>query len=144
MTVDVDLSTPLGQVRAIIGDSEGILIEDSVINYILSTNDDNVNQTAIECLRYIVADLAKLTHEKVDREEAWLNETYEHYKDLLDKLLTDPNYALYKPTILFGGVSKTEKERVYGDSDGVRNTFKNNWLDEESSGTTNDFWDGYS
>lgn len=112
MAVDSDLSTPLEQVRAIVGDTEGQLITDQTINALLLVNSDNVNKTAIQCLQFIVADLAKGVRHEVGDVEIYQNQQYEQYKDLLDDLLKDPAFMLTPALHILGGVSRSEARRV--------------------------------
>lgn len=120
MTIDNDSSTPLLQVRLIIGDSSSDLMSDATINALLTINDNNVHKTAIQALTAIVADLAKQVRHKVDGVEMWADELYRQYKDLLDKLLKDPAYMLAPALHVLGGVSKKEAARVNGISDSRR------------------------
>lgn len=120
MTVDTDLSTPLEQVRAIIGDTSGTLITDQTINALLLVNSNNVNLTAIQALQFIVADLAKQIRQEVGDVEIYANQQYEQYKDLLDDLLKDPAFMLIPALHILGGVSKSEANRVNDNSDSRR------------------------
>lgn len=117
MAVDSDLSTPLEQVRAIIGDTENQLITDQTINALLLANSDNVNKTAIQCLQFIVADLAKGVEHEVGDVWIKLNQQYEQYKDLLDDILKDPAQMLQPALHILGGTSCAEARRVNGNSD---------------------------
>lgn len=117
MAVDTDLSTPLSQVRAIIGDTEGQFITDQTINALLLTNDDNVQKTAIQCLQFIVADLAKHIDQEVGDVSVEMSQQYDHYKELLDNLLTNPAYMLNAVVHILGGVSCSGTARVYNNPD---------------------------
>lgn len=120
MTVDTDLSTPLSQVRAIIGDTEGELITDQTITALLLANSDNVNKTAIQCLQFIVADLAKCIREETGDVQVWYHQLYDHYRDLLDDLLTNPAQMLAPAVHLLGGTSCSEARRVNSNPDSRR------------------------
>lgn len=112
MTIDTDLSTPLDQVRFLIGDPDGTFISDATINALLTINSDNVNKTAIECIQAIVADLAKQVRQEIDEVQVWANQYYDHYRQLLIDLTTNPAFMLTPALHILGGVSKSEARRV--------------------------------
>lgn len=117
MTIDTDLSTPLDQVRFIIGDPDGMLISDQTINALLVINNNEVNKTAVQCLQAITADLAKQTQHEVGDEKIWANQMYQQYKKLLDDILKDPSLMLAPALHILGGTSKSEARRVNRNSD---------------------------
>lgn len=143
MAIDTDLSTPLDQVRAIIGDTDGNLITDQTINALLLANSDNINKTAIQCLQFIVADLAKRTREEVGDVEIYGNQLYEQYRDLLDDLLKDPAFMLSPALHILGGTSKSEARRVNNNPDSRRIQIEEGFTDRGSNcfaDTTNPFF----
>lgn len=117
MTIDTDLSTPLDQVRIIIGDLEGEFISDQTISALLLANDDNVNRTAIQCVRFIIADLAKCIDETVGDESVKFSQLYDHYRNLLSDLLINPAYSSVGIGHILGGVSCSQANKVYSNSD---------------------------
>lgn len=115
--IDIDLSTDIGKIRFVIGDSESELISDATITALLNINSGNINKTILQCLTAIVADLAKYTEEEVGDTKVFWDQQYEHYKQLLDRVTKDPAYMVSPVLHWFGGTSKNEVNRVNGNSD---------------------------
>lgn len=109
MTIDIDLSTPEGQVRAIIGDvSEPYAISSQMIEFILVETDGDTRAAAIKCLQYLVPYYAKLMDQTVGNVRYAYSTLYGRYKDLLDSLLEDPNMGAAMVLPILGGTSKSK------------------------------------
>lgn len=123
MTIDTNLATATERVRFNIGDSDKSLISDATIDALLVINSNDESQTTLDCLKAIVADLAKFIDQQVGDVEIELSQRYDHYRQLYDDLLKDPTKMLYKANFEFGGTSKAEADRVCRNSDSRGNGF---------------------
>jgi len=117
MTIDSSLSTPRDRVRFNIGDTDESLISNQTIDALLVINNNSEEQTTLDCLKAIVADLAKFIDQEVGDVEIELSQRYEHYRQLYDDLTKDPSKMLNKANFEFGGTSKAEANRVCSNSD---------------------------
>ena len=118
MGISLDLSLDRNKVRIIIGDTTNpFLLEDTVVDYILDTNSNDVDKASIEALKYIVASLSR----KVDQEVGDVRVTYsqmlKNYKDLLDDLQKDPSRMANVALPIMGGTTKSEIDRVNNNSE---------------------------
>lgn len=96
------------RIRLIIGDTnideEGLT--DEVIEYVLEKNNSEEVPSAIECLRYLVAQYANAVTEKAGGYFVKGTEKYTQYKELLASLTTDPTTAITAMGIPYaGGIS---------------------------------------
>jgi hypothetical protein len=133
MPINVVPSTPEEKVLLIIGDSGEDLITSSVITYILSVNDDDINKAAIEATKYIIASLAKKVDEEVGDIKVKFSQLLENYKKLLKDLLSNPAYQLAASNFIFGGTSKTEIDRVRGTPDSNLPPLKEGFFTKDGS-----------
>lgn len=138
MAVDTDLSTPLEQVRLNIGDTDGELITDQTISALLVINEDNIRKTTIDCLKAIVADLAKYTREEVGEVKIWAQDQYKQYKSLLDDWKNDISYLDNLSLHYFGGTSKAAASKVQGNSDSRRINIKQGQFTDSDTGCSTD------
>lgn len=112
MTIDIDLSTELGQVRAIIGDaSEPYQISNNTINGLLLSY--SVAEAAMQCVKFLVAYYARAVDQETGDVRRWYSQRYKQYRDLLEDMENDPSVVgVIGRVPIFGGTSKTEKRRV--------------------------------
>jgi hypothetical protein len=113
MTISLDLSDITNQVRVVIGDVETpYLLDDSVIDFLLSENNNNVNTVSLKSLQIIVASLAKKKDEEVGDVRVKWSQLYDHYRNLLDDLTKNPSMGASLSLHYFGGTTKSEIKRV--------------------------------
>ena len=99
------------RIRLVIGDTdvdeEGLT--DEVIQYVLDTYISEP-KSAIECLKFLVAQYANRVTEKVGGLFTKESEKFEQYKKLLDMYTKDPSTALVAFGVYAGGISKQDIE----------------------------------
>ncbi len=117
MTITTLPDTSAHQVQLIIGDTPEDFIAETVIQFILDNNSDNVNAASITSLQYIIGDLSKKIDEEVGDIEVEWSQRLKHYRALLESLLKDPAFGFTPALHTFGGVSKEEIDRVRNNSD---------------------------
>lgn len=121
--LDLDLSIPLNQVRALIGDIDGSLIGDSVIDYLLTKHSGNVSLVAKEALGYILNQVAYYMREEAGdvmvRWDDLYNQLYERKKQLDKDTLYSGGMSLF----IFGGTTKSEIASVKNDLEYVDTFF---------------------
>lgn len=117
--LDLDLSVPMNQVRATIGDVDGSWISDSNINFLLVKNNNDIVLAAREALDYIISQVAYYTREETGDVEVYWHQLYEQ---LVKRKLQIDKETLYKRAsslFIFGGTTKSEITRVRRDQDSV-------------------------
>lgn len=119
IVIDIDLSTPVNQVRALIGDPDGRFISDSNITFLLTQNNDDVILAAEQALKYIVNMVATYVREETGDVEVWWEQLYEQLSARLDKLEKDSRYKKSAHLFYFGGTNKTEMKRVRSNPNSV-------------------------
>jgi hypothetical protein len=126
---ETDISTDLAKVRVRIGDTNtnDELLSDEVIDSFLDVRSDVV-LAAIDCCRAIIAKLSR----DVDRSNLGMSasrsQKVQHYRDLLAELQKQAaESSSGAPRI--GGISKTAKDDVDGDSDRVAPAFRRGQFD---------------
>jgi hypothetical protein len=115
--LDIDLSEPLNQVRAIIGDIDGSWISNANIEYLLTKHNNNSLQAAIEALDYVLSQVAYYVREEAGDVEVHWKDLYEQLSDRRDKLNRDSVYTRSKSLFYFGGTSKTDMQTVRDNSE---------------------------
>lgn len=97
------------RIRLIIGDTdvdeEGLT--DEVIQYVLDKNTKETT-SAIECLKFLVAQYANRVTEKVGGLFVKESEKFEQYNKLLNLYTKDPSTALVAFSAYAGGISKQD------------------------------------
>lgn len=124
MTWSYDETEPTDKdkVRGVIGDTneQDQLLSDEVINTTV-VDRPSVRTAAIECIRRILAKLARDT----DRNHAGINslrsQKFQHYRELLEFLTQEQNTEL---EVYVGGLSKSEKQTVRQDTDFPQHNFR--------------------
>ena len=111
-----DTCDPIFQVRLFIGDPDGTLVGDEIIDFALSNNNNDTRAAAIETLKNILAFISKESYQQVGDVVVDYNKLYTQLSKQLDRLIKDPLFTR-SLGIRVGGVSKTEKDRVTSDSD---------------------------
>lgn len=111
------------RIRLIIGDTdtdeEGLT--DEVIQYVIDKNTSD-GRTAVECLKFLVAQYANRVTEKVGGLFVKESERYEQYKKLLDMYTKDPSMAITPFGAYAGGISKQDILDNANDTDVELNT----------------------
>ncbi len=109
------ISTDLAKVRLTIGDTDRdqALLSDEEINYYLARK-ASVTLAAIDCVKAILAKLAR----DVDRNNLGMSATRsqktQHYRDLLKDLQAE---SMTVGEVFVGGVSEAERESIEEDED---------------------------
>lgn len=117
MSITITPDTLLGEVRLNIGDDDGSLLDDAVINAFLTIYDDNVRLTSLKCIDVIIADAAKLKDETTDEVSVKWSQIWEHYRQLKKDLISESGFAL--GGVFFGGTLKTENDKYYDNPNNV-------------------------
>lgn len=110
--LDIDLSSPVNEVRAIIGDWHTEWVADSVIQHYLDKNNGDVILAADDTLSAIISHAAYMLREEVGDVEIYWKDLYEQLNNLKDKLEKDTLYKRTKNLFAFGGTTKSEVKRV--------------------------------
>lgn len=117
--LDLDLSMPLNQVRATIGDVDGSWISDSNITYLLSKNNNDIVLASREALDYILSEVAYFTREETGDVEVYWHQLYEQLFKRKSQIDKESLYKRAKSLFTFGGTTKTEMSRIRRDSESV-------------------------
>lgn len=149
MSVDADLTTDNGKVRLNIGDVESpFLVDNQIINAFLAvypspdfTQEQRIYNSTIDTLRYLKAKIGTQESARMrEREggvevEVYGSEKYQNICDLLEWFEKNPPSSLGVPFagVIFGGVSKTEIDRVNNDNDSRNGGIKLGWTDDPNS-----------
>lgn len=113
MTITVDITTPVGEVRSIIGDvSEPFEIATQTIEQYIEKHNGNTTLAAIDCLRLLVASYAKKVNQEVGDVRVWYSERYKQLRTLLNDLTTSPSQMQRVPLPILGGTTNSEMRRV--------------------------------
>lgn len=115
--IEIDFSTPIGQVRAIIGDPAPDIISDESIQSALDVSDSDVEKAALLIMRMLVRAFATMAdREREGQVEVYYTKLYERYKQEL-KDLEGKLRAKKAIPIIIGGVSLEQRNKVWSDSD---------------------------
>jgi hypothetical protein len=129
MAIDLDFNCELAQVRVNIGDPSGEYITDNAISSALVKYNNDVIKASIICMEAIKAHFSTLAdREKVGEVEIEYKRLYERYKQLLDDFVK-ANTSRYSAGIYIGGVSLSERNRVYEDEDVFTGYDQQDWTD---------------
>lgn len=136
----VDIYTPEGRVRYNLGDTEKPYVLDEIaivfsLNHYSSLPEaERIWNATYDCFKYLLAKLANTTstgrREKegnVEIEE-YGSSKYAQVKQAYEDFIKTPigTTSAYG-SVIFGGVSKKEKCRVYNNPDGVQMPFQQGW-----------------
>lgn len=119
MAITQNPDTTLAQVQLLIGDTDEVYIAGTVITYILANNSDNVQLAAIEATKYVISSLRRNVDEKVGDVEVNWGQLLKNYESLLKDLTSNTSYQSKTAGIYFGGVNKTEMDRVRDNSENI-------------------------
>lgn len=115
--LEIDLSIPLNQVRALIGDYDGSLISDDNINYLLTKHNDDVTKASLEALDYILTQVAYYVREEAGDVEVYWDDIYNQLHKRKTSLEKDTVYARSGSLFKFGGTTRSETKRVKRDAE---------------------------
>ena len=123
--IDCDLTTDICKVRVKIGDAiQPYLYTDGTIQAFLDQNNDNIMDAAIELLIYCLTVASGRGKETVGDVEVDWPSIYRQKSELLDKLQNNPSFGAPVALHQFGGVSVSQKNKVYGSPDNVKPAIK--------------------
>lgn len=116
---------PLNEVRLIIGDADSELLADPVIDALLTTFDDDVNKTALQCIKYIIAQAAKLKDEETDEVAVRWSQIYDHYNELYSRLKAElGSMSAANGAFFIGGTLVDETNNQLSHSNTVKNPIR--------------------
>lgn len=124
MTISTKPQSAVERVLLNIGDIEQEFITAPVVQYILDKNNNSVSKASIESARYIISFLSKRADEVVGDVEVLWSQILSNYRKLLQDMLSNAAFRDSGGGIYFGGTSKTEMDRVNGNSDSVNGGVK--------------------
>lgn len=110
--LDLDLSTPVNQVRALIGDWDGEWITDANIQYFLDQEGGDTLLAASEIMSAILSRVAYYIRHEVGDAEIYYKDLYDQISDRKDALESDVLYKKMDNLFVFGGTTKSEMDRV--------------------------------
>ena len=88
----LDLSLAVDRVRLAIADwNDPEILDDDVIEYVLTKNSNNESASIRECAMYILGTLVYDTHQRVDRLE-FFGGKFDNYLTYLQKTINNPAY----------------------------------------------------
>ena len=119
MPITLTPDAPLNQVRLLIGDTSGEYIDDAVITYLLSTNDNDVGKVSLAALDYIIAELCKLCDQTTDEVAVKYSQVLANYRKLKADLIAG-SFGEDGALFIIGGTSKAKNEAFYNNSDTVK------------------------
>jgi hypothetical protein len=129
MAIDLDFNCELAQVRVNIGDPSGEYITDNAISSALVKYNNDVVKASILCMEALKSEFStRADREKVGEVEIEYKRLYERYKQLLDDFVK-ANTSRYSAGIYIGGVSLSERNRVYEDEDVFTGYDQQDWTD---------------
>lgn len=120
-------ATGLDQVRGLIGDTDSAAyyLENETITAILTANSDAVGPSSVECVRRILAKLAKdVDRSHPDGISTSRTQRSQQYRDLLRELEGLYGKGGGEVTIFVGGSSKAENEAFETNPDFVQPLFR--------------------
>ena len=121
MPITILPDTPLNEVRLNIGDDDGSLIDDAVITYLLTENDDNVLLVSVKAIDYIIRNAAnQLADERTDEVSKKWSQIYDNLLGLREDLQIELVGASGGSLYFVGGALKSENETYYNDPDTVK------------------------
>ena len=110
--LDLDLSNPVNQVRAIIGDWESEWISDDNIQYFLDAENGDTLLASAEIMSAILNRVAYYIRHEVGDAEIYYQDLYNQIADRKDSLEKDVLYKKMSNLFTFGGTTKSEMSRV--------------------------------
>lgn len=145
-------TTDILRVRLMIGDLDALLVTDQVIQLNLSLYQDKTSPlkeylTAIDSLRYAIFAQAPTGSKRREKEgnveiEVDGTQTIKSLKNAYEFLLKNPPAGIAKASIIFGGVSVEEYNRVLSNSDRLASEASIGWFDKDVGQGTS--YPGYS
>ena len=115
--IDIDFSTPIGQVRAKIGDPTLDIITDNSINSALTASNDDIDKASLLLMRMIVRAFATMAdREREGQVEIYYTKLYERYKQELKELERSVG-SKYGIPVYIGGTSLEERNVNLNDPD---------------------------
>ena len=108
--IDIDFSTPIGQVRAIIGDPTTDIVTDASILSALDVSNDDIDQASLLLMRMVVTAFSTMAdREREGQVEVYYTQLYERYKKELKKLENKVG-AKFGVPIIIGGTSLEKRK----------------------------------
>lgn len=90
----IDISTPVGRVRAAVGDFDDIpTLSDTVISAVLTQYGNSEPQAIKQCAMYILAALSREGHQRMDKLEVFGSEAFNNYLKFIKEVIKDPTSA---------------------------------------------------
>lgn len=101
-------TNPLDRIRILCTDTDNddLMIDDSVLEFFYVSNDKNERRAAIQALRYILMQFAKMADEKVGGVYERNSDRFANFKSALDDLVKNGTVG----TPYAGGISKCDIE----------------------------------
>jgi hypothetical protein len=115
--IDIDFSTPIGQVRAKIGDPTIDIITDNSITSALTASNDDIDKASLLLMRMIVRAFATMAdREREGQVEIYYTKLYERYKLELKELERSVG-SKYGIPVYIGGTSLEDRNANLNDTD---------------------------
>ena len=115
--IDIDFSTPIGQVRAKIGDPTLDIVTDNSINSALTASNNDIDKASLLLMRMIVRAFATMAdREREGQVEVYYTKLYERYKQELKELERNVG-SKYGIPVYIGGTSLEERNVNLSDPD---------------------------
>ena len=115
--IDIDFSTPIGQVRARIGDPTLDIITDNSITSALTASNNDIDKASLLLMRMIVRAFATMAdREREGQVEVYYTKLYERYKLELKELERSVG-SKYGIPVYIGGTSLEERNANICDPD---------------------------
>ena len=115
--IDIDFSTPIGQVRAKIGDPTLDIVTDNSITSALAASNNDIDKASLLLMRMIVRAFATMAdREREGQVEIYYTKLYERYKQELKELERSVG-SKYGIPVYIGGTSLEERNVNLNDPD---------------------------
>ena len=116
--IDIDFTNPVHQIRAAIGDPNTEFVTDATILSALATSSSDQDIAALKVVNLMCNAFSTLAdREREGGVEVYYTNLYERYTKLKDGLKKKIGYKSPSAGIIIGGVSSSEKNKIWEDVD---------------------------
>lgn len=116
--IDIDFTNPVDQIRVAVGDPSSEFVTDQTILSAYTTSNSDVDIAALKVVTLMWNAFATLAdREREGGVEVYYTNLFERYTKIKDELKKKVSYKSGTAGIIIGGVSLSEKNKVWADVD---------------------------